>query len=59
MGILLSLSRIYVPDFIKKHQLENLFRDTAVAFQAQSPSLKYLDYKKCLEKYAIFTSKEK
>lgn len=55
MNIRLSLARIYVPFWIQKKKLKELFALTAQAFQSEGPTLEGLSQKKVLEKYAIFT----
>jgi len=55
MNIRLSLASIYVPFWIHKKKLRELFALTAQAFQSEEPSLKGLSRKEALEKYALFT----
>ena len=58
MGILLELSDIYVPSFLKKRKLLQLFSATADAFGAQMPAMKGLRMEDCLKEYARFTRDE-
>ena len=52
MGLLLAISKIYVPQFIQKRKLEMLFQATADAFQVAAPSTRGLSYNDCLKLYA-------
>lgn len=56
--MLLKIMQIYIPEFVKKKKLNQLFRMTADAFQSEPPILGGLSFAECLSKYAIFT-KEK
>jgi len=56
MGVLLIVSQIYLPPFIKKSRLTELFRATADAFQCQVPRLNGYALDQCLTKYALFTA---
>ena len=55
MGLLLAISKIYVPQFMQKRKLEMLFDATADAFQVAAPSIRGLSYNDCLKLYAQFT----
>jgi hypothetical protein len=55
MNLRLSLARLYIPFWIHKKKLRELFALTAQAFQAQEPPLEGLSRKEVLEKYASFT----
>ncbi len=55
MNLLLNIARIYVPGFIKKEKLQELFELTAAAFQSDVPSIKMLSYDDCLTAYAHFS----
>ena len=55
MGFLLTISQIYLPPFIQKNRLNELFRATADAFQGQAPQLKGYSLDQYLTKYALFT----
>jgi len=55
MNIRLTLARVYVPFWIQKKKLKELFALTAQAFQSEEPALEGLSQKEVLEKYAIFT----
>ena len=54
MGLLVSALQIYMPDFVKKTALTQLFNATAAAFEAEVPSLAGLDSEECLARYARF-----
>lgn len=58
MNILLKIAQIYVPTFIKKAKLKELFDCTATAFNCPIPELKGLSFDECLAKYAEFTREE-
>lgn len=55
MNLLLKIARMYLPDFIKKQKLLELFELTADAFQKQMPAVRHLAYRDCLAAYARFT----
>ena len=55
MNIRLNLARIYVPLWVQKKKLKELFALTAQAFLSEEPTLEGLSPKKVLEKYALFT----
>jgi len=55
MNLLLSIARIYVPAFIKKKKVQELFELTADAFQSDLPAIKKLSYDDCLKAYAYFS----
>jgi hypothetical protein len=52
----LSALKIYIPTFIKKRKLEELFALAADAFGTEMPSLKGLSYKEGLKAFALYTS---
>ena len=56
MGLILRLSQIYIPGFIKKMALVELFEYTARAFQCEMPKVNDLSFDELLLKYAQFTS---
>jgi hypothetical protein len=51
----LQAIQIYLPKFIKRKKLIELFDLTAQAFQRNAPDLNKLSFEKCLDQYAIFT----
>ena len=55
MNLLLSIARIYLPAFIKKKKVQELFELTAEAFQSDLPAIKNLSYDDCLKAYAHFS----
>jgi len=55
MNLFVEAGRLYVPHFIKKRKLHELFRATAEAFMSETPALNNLSTDDCLEKYAVFT----
>jgi len=55
MNLLLAFAQIYVPPFIKKARLYELFEATADAFQCQAPPYRGLPFNECLKQYALFT----
>jgi hypothetical protein len=50
--------RIYIPPFIKRKKLDELFRLTAHAFGCETPRRKGQSYRELLESYAEFTKVE-
>jgi hypothetical protein len=58
MGLLLAISKIYVPQFLRKRQLDMLLGATAEAFQVTAPSTGKLSYIDCLKLYARFTREQ-
>lgn len=55
MGILLTLSEVYVPHFIRRRRLEGLLAATADAFRTAAPRTAGLSLDECLSLYARFT----
>ncbi len=56
--MILKLIQLYVPGFIKKKKLTDLFRLTADAFQSELPELRGLSFAECLSTYASFTKEQ-
>lgn len=56
--MLLKIMQLYMPEFIKKKKLNELFRLTADAFQSELPELRGLSFAECLSKYALFTKEQ-
>lgn len=54
MSLLVSALQIYMPDFIKKMAVPQLFNSTAAAFEAEVPPLMGLSSEECLAQYARF-----
>lgn len=50
--------KLYMPIFIRKKKLLELFRLTAEAFQCEPPELRCLTYERMLSKYALFTKEQ-
>jgi hypothetical protein len=55
MKLLLTLSRVYIPNWIKKQYLQQLFDLTADAFQDQAPQIKTLSYQQGLLQFARYS----
>jgi len=55
MNLRLSIARIYLPTFVKKKKIQELFELTAEAFQSDLPAIKKLSYNDCLKAYAHFS----
>ncbi len=55
MGLLVSVLQVYMPDYVRKRALRQLFNATAAAFEAEVPQIAGLDSEECLAKYARFT----
>lgn len=53
--MLLKILRLYMPGFIRKKKLKELFRLTADAFQTGIPELGGLSFAEYLSEYALFT----
>jgi hypothetical protein len=58
MGLLLAVSRLYVPGFIQKRKLEMLFEATAGAFGCAAPFTGGLSCDDKLKLYAQFTREQ-
>ena len=58
MNLLPGLFHFYIPSFLKKKGLKELFISTAAAFNKRIPSLKGLSFENSLLKYALFTKEE-
>jgi hypothetical protein len=58
MSLLLSASKLYVPGFVRKRQLERLFKATAAAFGCATPSTAVLPFEETLKLYAQFTRQQ-
>lgn len=58
MGLLLTLSTLYVLPPIRKRKLELLFTATADAFRTIRPSTRGLSFDDCLRSYAQFTREQ-
>ena len=58
MSMLLKIMHFYIPKFIRKKKLNELFRLTADAFQSELPELRGLSFAECLLKYALFTKEQ-
>ncbi|PKM86500.1 MAG: hypothetical protein CVU87_11955 [Firmicutes bacterium HGW-Firmicutes-12] len=56
--MLTTIIQLYMPEFIKKKKLYQLFSLTADAFQSELPELRGFSYGECLAKYAIFTKNQ-
>lgn len=56
--MLLKIMQLYIPQFIKKKKLKELFCLTADAFQSEMPDLRGLSFAECLSKYALFTKEQ-
>jgi hypothetical protein len=55
MSFRLFIAERYIPRFIIKRELRNLFRLTASAFARNNPSLNGLSFDDCLTEFALFT----
>jgi hypothetical protein len=58
MNLLFIVSKIYIPAFLKKKELMNLFRMTASAFGRTVPSMERKSFDECLTEFAIFTKSQ-
>ena len=55
MGLLVSVLQIYIPEYLRKRALMQLFNCAATAFGAEAPLIAGLDSAGCLARYARFT----
>ncbi len=55
MNLRLSISKIYMPAFLKKRELKKLFNITGEIFGCAAPSTSGLSFEECLAMYAQFT----
>ena len=58
MGIILRISELHVPTFVKSRELRRLLDATADAFQVNAPSTNGLSYQDSLKLYAQFTCQQ-
>jgi hypothetical protein len=58
MKFLFHFSKIYIPEYVKKRELMNLFHLTAMAFERTIPPTIGLSFDECLLKFAHFTKSE-
>jgi len=58
VSLLLAISELYVPRFVRKREFERLFKATAGAFQVPTPSTRGLAFPDCLRLYAAFTREQ-
>jgi len=54
MGLLVRALQVYMPEYVKKRALMQLFSYTAAAFEAEVPPLAGLTSEECLAQYARF-----
>ena len=55
MNFRLFLAEKYMPVFIKRRELRNLFQRTASAFARKAPSLNGFSFDDCITEFALFT----
>jgi hypothetical protein len=55
MGLSLIAAGIYIPQFVKRRKLGELWEATAGAFQSPAPIMKGLSFDEGLKSYALFT----
>jgi hypothetical protein len=55
MNLRLTIAGLYIPAFIKKRKLRDLFDLTATAFDSDMPVINKLSYADCLKAYAWFS----
>lgn len=56
MNMMGKIAGVYVPQYLKKRELKNLFDMTATAFGATTVQTSGLSYERMLDEYARFTS---
>lgn len=55
MSVRLFLAETYMPEFIIKRELRNLFQLTSSAFARKAPSLNGFSFDECMIEFALFT----
>jgi len=55
MNLPLMVARIYLPAFVKKKKVQELFELTADAFDSPLPAIEHLSYRDCLSAFARFS----
>jgi hypothetical protein len=55
VNLLATVAQFYLPTFVKKKKLQELFELTADGFQCEMPAIKSLSYDECLNAYAQFS----
>ena len=58
MIMLTKIIQYFIPEFIKKKKLSELFCLTGNAFQSEPPDISGLSFEECLLKYALFTKEQ-
>jgi hypothetical protein len=58
MNLRLTLLKLFVPLFVKKAKIQELFKLTAAAFGSTLPDLSGLGYRELLKEYACFAKAE-
>jgi hypothetical protein len=58
MNLLFKISKTYIPVYVKKRELMNLFYITASAFETSVPPMAGLSFEECLTEFAHFTKSE-
>ena len=58
MNFLFHLSKMYIPAYVKKRELMNLFHITALAFERTIPPTTRLSFDECLVEFVQFTKAE-
>jgi hypothetical protein len=56
--MIIKFAKLYMPEYIKKRKLDDLFRITAGAFQCGVPELKGMPFAERLHEYAVFTKEQ-
>ncbi|HYF83377.1 MAG TPA: hypothetical protein VEB00_10165 [Clostridia bacterium] len=56
--MLLKIMQLYIPGFIKRKKLNELFCLTGYAFQSEPSEITGLSFEECLLKYALFTKEQ-
>ena len=58
MNLRLYVLKLYIPNFIKKKKLDDLFQMTALAFECEAPDAKGRSYRDQLKAYAVLTGRK-
>ncbi len=56
--MILKIMQVYIPGFIKKQKLKELFLLTADAFSCDAPEIKHDSFEQGLTTYALFTKEQ-
>jgi len=58
MNLTLKLLNIYIPPFVKRSGIKQLFKASAEAFESAMPDIQTLSANECLRQFALFTKNQ-